>query len=274
MTCHPLRKMVLSERPYPCIVWEERRPTTIRYLKSNADHGKKATVSQVQNFCFICHTAAAESIQIKYSLINDVWDEHDNMRDGRESRPLSAFPKATIPSMNIVRPRKSAQRQEEIFGLKQRPNRFPEDSDDDDDDDDRWRVWCGESYTEQDLRGTLEIIWKCAQCIAVYPDGIAYPSAKYLMRRLPCWLRDYFPTSMAASKTLPAGSLARSSGPPSDRITTVEFHYRPARTLAEWKKIYRRSRGDFGKVYNLHDIPWYRDGYSWVSSDSEEYVDV
>jgi hypothetical protein len=103
MACRQMNALVHSNRSYPCIVWEERRPATIGYMECKTSSSpppphyrnhraattttttttsRRAIVSQIQTFHFVYHTTIHQTIQVKYSLVNAVWDEHDNMRDG------------------------------------------------------------------------------------------------------------------------------------------------------------------------------------------------
>jgi hypothetical protein len=85
-----------------------------------------------------------------------------------------------------------------------------------------------------------------------------YPSAEYLMRLLPKELHEHSPAALVALMTAP-----NHPRPPPDRITTVEVpSYRPARTRAEWVAIAYDGPSD---EYNIEEIPWYRDGYSWIA---------
>jgi hypothetical protein len=63
----------------------------------------------------------------------------------------------------------------------------------------------------------------CAKQVVTFMDGTAYPSAEFLMRSLPAWLHKYFPSNFDRDAEN------------EDRTTRVEFSYRPARTLAEWR---------------------------------------
>jgi hypothetical protein len=121
---------------------------------------------------------------------------------------------------------------------------------------------------EAHTRIALDIAWKCFQRVFVFLDGNVYPSAEYLMWRLPRELHEHFPADLVAA--LPGTGVLS----PPDRVTTVEFRYRPARTLTEWDFI--NPNFDFGDVHcrfrelNIQEIPWYRDGHSWSETDEEE----
>lgn len=107
----------------------------------------------------------------------------------------------------------------------------------------------------------LAIIASCADQIAVFPDQISYPSAAYLMRILPEDLHDVIPIRIDGWKK-----------PHSDRKTKIEFTYRPARSLAEWREYAAIHEGEICS-YTLDQVPWYRSDYKWDESDSEDSSD-
>jgi hypothetical protein len=273
MTCRENYQKVSSARSYPCIVWEGRFPTTMGYETRNAERDR-VTMMQTHRFYFLVRTnfnGQVESVQVEFTLKNEVWDEHLNMRDGLDSRGLEAFPSATRVSVSIIKPPQKNQVRERLFVAHQAswsetgcvflgscnyPSR-----------DQNWAP-----RDKKNLETALGYLSICAKQIASFMDGTAYPSADFLMRSLPSWLHKHFPSNFdwdAENK---------------DRTTRVEFSYRPARTLVEWRHA---VPGLFGGTdeHELADgqaigsvpqrrfvegvLPWYREGYSWISSDND-----
>jgi hypothetical protein len=273
MTCRENHRKCSSTRSYPCIVWEGRYPTTMGY-KTRHEEEDCVTVMQLHHFCFRFRTnrnAQEESVQVEFTLKNEVWDEHLNMRDGVHSRGLQAFPSATKMSVCILKPLQKNQKRKRLFVShpeygsvflgEGNPNHNYLKRDQD---------WAPRD--KKDLETAMGYLLTCAKRIATFPDGTAYPSAEYLMRSLPTWLHKYFPSNFDCDAEY------------KDRTTRVEFSYRPARTLAEWRGnvppfmdgIYEheldddQTRGSVCRAWGVEDVlPWYREGYSWISSDND-----
>jgi hypothetical protein len=277
LTCRENHHKVSSTRSYPCIVWEGRFPTTMGYETRNEEEDR-VTVTQLHRFYFLFRTncnAQEESVQVEFSLQNEVWDEHLNMRDGVDCRGLQAFPSTTKVEAWIYKPPQNNQVHERLFVSN--PSSWLGDG----------GVFLGEDnpnndYLERDqdwaprdkknLETALGYLLIGAKQIATFMDGTAYPSAEFLMRSLPTWLHKHFPSSFdwdAETK---------------DRTTRVEFSYRPARTLAEWRGevpsigdgIHEheldagQTRGSVPRAKFVEGVlPWYRQGYSWISSDND-----
>jgi hypothetical protein len=276
MTCRENHHKVSSTRSYPCIVWEGSCPTSMGY--ETRDEGEdRVTVMQLHHFCFHFRTkcnAQEESVKVELTLKNEVWDEHLNMRDGVASRGLQAFPCTTKVSVHIYKPPQKNQMRKRLFVLHSSSwsgNVVFLGADNPDHDylrrDQDWAP-----RDKKNLEAAMGYLLICAKQIATFPDGTAYPSAEYLMRSLPSWLHKYFPSNFdwdAENK---------------DRTTRVEFSYRPARTLAEWQEYvpgmfdgihqHQLDEGhDRGSVRQAQFVegvlPWYREGYSWISSDND-----
>jgi hypothetical protein len=277
MTCRENHNKVSSTRSYPCIVSEGRFPTTMGYETRNEEEDR-VTVMQLHRFYFPFRTNCneqEESVQIEFTLKNEVWDEDLNMRDGVDSRGLQAFPSTTRLSVSIIKPAQKNQMRERLFVAHQ--SSWSEDG----------CVFLGEdnpnhNYLRRDqdwaprdkknLENALGYLLICAKRIATFTDGTAYPSVEFLMRSLPTWLHKHFPSNFdwdAENK---------------DRTTKVEFSYRPARTLAEWRdevpSVYDgihqhelddgQARGSGPQAEFVEGVlPWYRKGYSWISSDDD-----
>jgi hypothetical protein len=287
MTCRENHHKVSSTRSYPCIVSEGRFPTTMGYETRNEEEDL-VTVMQLHRFYFLLRTncnAQEESVQIEFTLMNEVWDEHLNMRDGADSRSLQAFPSTTRVSVAIIKPPQKNQMRKRLFVAHQSSWSWSENG----------CVFLGSGnpnhdYLERDqdwapkdkknLETAMGYLLICAKQIATFTDGTAYPSAEFLMRSLPAWLHKYFPSNFVwdAENT--------------DRTTRVEFSYRPARTLAEWRGevpplldgIYEhvlddgQAGGSGPRARHRHvdegALPWYRKGYSWISSpDDSDFSD-
>jgi hypothetical protein len=103
MTCRENHNKVSSTRSYPCIVSEGRFPTTMGYETRNEEEDL-VTVTQLHRFSFLFRTNCdeqQESVKVEFTLQNEVWDEHLNMRDGVDSRGLQAFPSTTKVKVGI-----------------------------------------------------------------------------------------------------------------------------------------------------------------------------
>jgi hypothetical protein len=109
--------------------------------------------------------------------------------------------------------------------------------------------------TESDAEAAVLVrsmnhIFSCAKRIEYWSDGNPYPSAEYIVQRFPPCLCGYFPPRVDWDTRA------------DDRTTLVEFGYRPARTLREWKAILP-EHGSPCNTYFLNEIPWYNPGYRW-----------
>jgi hypothetical protein len=210
-------------------------------------------VSQMHPFRFIFQTAEKKTIPAKITLLNAVWDEQDNMRDGHQCRRAFAggsLLSATLPSISIWRPRKKNQKYYRHLVLE--PIRHHHFSGEDDDwGEERYGGYWEDPDAAEDLKFAMVILWKCAQRIAVYPDGTTYPSAEYIMHALPSALHEHFP---------PTATLVANSSRPVDRKTVVELSYRPSRSRAEWMTILPRRPRRKAREYS-----WFSD-----DEDSEE----
>jgi hypothetical protein len=111
---------------------------------------------------------------------------------------------------------------------------------------------------EPQLRLTMAILHECFKRIESFPDETSYPSAGFLMWQLPEALHRYFPNEFD-----------REIRPCRDRnLIVVEFEYRRARTLREWREEWHdhfagRS-STWMEEYDLNgprSIPWYHDDY-------------
>jgi hypothetical protein len=131
------------------------------------------------------------------------------------------------------------------------------DETDDDSIDDGWMIHLGsdrqglESPVEpgdltqaniQELRLAMEILWKCAKYVAVYPDGTSYPSAKYLMQAMPPWLHGYF---LPVLKQFQVRWIAK-----------LLLNFTIA-LLPEWLAIVPPVEQNVISEFNLEDLPWY-----------------
>jgi hypothetical protein len=219
-TSHQLREMVLVTRSYQCIVFVERPPTTIGYLRPGSDFGE-SVVFHSQHFRFIYRTSTQESLRLKQSLSNAVWDENNNHRDGRGFRQLNQFPKQTFPSISIARSVQSTQEHQLLLVASKQPAVSEEPAVDG---EDVWEVKNSQrsflsirgkdpevsTDEELDFQGALDVAWKYFQLIAVFPAGVAFPSAEYLMFQLPYWFLKYFPARFAAALPGPFRPRSRS----------------------------------------------------------------
>jgi hypothetical protein len=254
MTSRENHQMVSSLRSYPCIIWEARCPTKMGYGRIDEENDDCIVVMQLQTFRFLFRTnESGEYVQVEFTLQNEVWDEHLNMRDGGDCRGLHAFPSDTKPSIAIIKPRKNNQMRKRLFVVRQLV--WGEDGflgEDEEAGGYRDYIEHDQDWTPGD-KADLEIAmgynWICAKRIATYQDGTVYPSAEYLMRAFPEWLYTYFPSNFDWDAEH------------EDRSTRVEFSYRPAHTLAEWREeVPLMYDGIYD--YELDELPWYRDGYS------------
>jgi len=255
-----IRQQVVSTRgTYPCILREERLPTEIFYFS----RGRVIRVSQRQPFHFLLHGGGKGRLDVKFYIENDVWEEQENMRDGEDCRRLEIFPSRTRFTLVIKRKRWN-RAWEDVVSMCNFVNSWSI----------KWEgniVWDRTVYKRRDIRcfrSAFRYVLVCANRVAAYPDHAEYPSAEYLMRSLPSWLYQYFPTLFHWEKEC------------TDRDTKVEFSYRPARSIAEWREHMPPTR--FETVsYKLDEVPWYRKDYSWFSdsdndddADSVEFLDT
>lgn len=258
---HDMVNTMRSSQSYPHVIWEERRDTQIGYqifrtfyVDEERRFSAAATVSQVQSFRFIIRTAAQESVQVEYSLVNGIWDEENNKREYRFRRVRGGptnFPMDTRPKIRVFVPPKANQEKRNVFALFP-PSCFVEE---DAVGDYHWRVKQGNVRVSGDsnftaanqdaLRSVMAVLWKCSQRIALYPDETTYPSEEYLMQKLPSWLHRYFPASCLATTT------SRHL----DRETAVELSYRPAPSFEEWE-AFMPSWGEGLRIHNVEDLPW------------------
>jgi hypothetical protein len=145
--------------------------------------------------------------------------------------------------------------------------------DDEDCGDNDWTVLLGENQREltpaaddarnltplemENLRSVMVMLWMCVKRIAAYPDNTVYPSAEYLMRKLPTWLHPYFP--------MPISPYHR------DRDCVVEFDYRPAPASYDWAEFIDGCEFCDQCSPSLQlDIPWYENEEESNSESSED----
>jgi len=278
MTCRNMRRWVALVRSLsPSIVWEKRIETKIGFGSINTMDGLEGDyvgVLQVQRFCFGIRgneSDAEKSVHVKFSLENEVWHEHNNMRDGRFCPDLLNFPKPTRMRLAVIAPKKSYQPRSRVFIA--HPDHFEQFGDSGWDvffvGEDQSYVTGDRNWSLQDkeiLRRAMKYIYLCAQRVSNFQDGTAYPSAKYLMRLLPEWLHPYFPP----------GDFNWNAPPRienQDRTTNVEFSYRPARSIAEWSGIVPPVN-DGVYEYFPDEIPWYSPGYAWFSDSDDDETSV
>jgi len=251
LTSHEMFKKISSTREYPCLVWEERLPTRMRYEGRNDDD--RTTLFQVHPFVFLLRTESEEVLRVDVSLQNEAWDEETNMRDGDNCRGLDQFPSRTEFFINIDKIESS--KREQVFriafwvALGELENWWISLASM----KEVWEDWDNLSPSqEEEMRAGMIYTLMCLKCVSDYPDGTAYPSAEYLMRDLPEWTHPYFPSDFDWEKEC------------TDRKTKIEFSYRPARTLVEWRGA---TPPHEDVEYKLDELPWYRKGYSWFSDD-------
>lgn len=104
------------------------------------------------------------------------------------------------------------------------------------------------------LRSVMVMLWMCVKRIAAYPDKTVYPSAEYLMSKLPTWLHQYFPVPITQDHF--------------DRNCVVEFDYRPAPAMWKWIEF---VDSEFSNQCSLQSgIPWYENEEEVNSESSED----
>jgi len=266
LTSRAMFGKISSSRQYPCVVWVERLPTKMAYSGRN-DEGL-TTLFQVQSFRFVIRTVFERTLRAKVSLLNEAWDEQGNMRDGFQCRSLDRFPSTTYPCLSLSEKLDNGvwrdffeaayflsrgNVEQRVILLDDREvNEFG------------WfipymNVFVSLSVLQEaNLYLSMTCVLLCTQCIAAYPDQTAYPSAEFFMRQLPDWLHDYFPRDFDWHKEY------------ADRTTKIEFSYRPARTIEEWRAYVPE---DSVATYSLDELPWYREGYSWFSETESDEED-
>lgn len=140
-----------------------------------------------------------------------------------------------------------------------------------------------EDWTEKDkqeLCTALDYVYKCAQRIgnnfSKQESPTVYPSVDYLMyRTIPTWMHEYFPAELQWPDPSSPSALTALAPPrplPEDRVTRIEFSYRPSRTRFEWLQVVPPIYDGIYE-YELDELPWYCPGYSWCTSDSKGEVE-
>ena len=103
----------------------------------------------------------------------------------------------------------------------------------------------------------MKLILLCSKQIEAFEDGKEYPCAEYLMEGIPSWLHQYFPIELVDSNCEAV-----------DHHTTIEFKYRPAKMIEEWRSHVPHGDALFMVDCELNGLLWYREGY-WPSGDYE-----
>jgi len=104
----------------------------------------------------------------------------------------------------------------------------------------------------RELRLFLSILYACMKRISRWKDNTlsSYPSAEYLMCRMPIAFRPFFPPGFDRETKH------------SDRTAPSEFIYHPAPSMEEWLNTIPEAARDGGNgkvVYYVDSIPWYKD---------------
>lgn len=230
-----LRKVDACREDGLCVLWEKRCPTRILYYQiEREDEAEVFTVSQVQPFRLLVRGSFGETLRVRYSLFNDMWDEEANNRDGENCRPLDTLPSPTEVCMKVGNTGPTSMRylweNVSLFfdeGVKNASSDWP--------------------------NLAFRYFYTCAKHVAAYPDRVDYPSAEYCMRLLAESRYASFPQDFDWDKDH------------SDRSTKAEFSYRPARYVHEWRRF---AVSDNRMGYVVDELSWYRKGYKWYS-DSE-----
>jgi len=140
---------------------------------------------------------------VSFKLFNQVWLESDN---SKVDDPEDRFPGETEMAVSV---RDHRSHREELYF---------------DSNEDR-SLWGVDLYDVGKLRGCLRYVFLAAKSIASFDNkNMAYPSAEYLMRRLPQESHAHFPSDFDWT------------APHEDRKTQVEVKYRPAPTLEIWRE--------------------------------------
>lgn len=82
-----------------------------------------------------------------------------------------------------------------------------------------------------------------AKSIAYFPGNTEYPSSEYLLRQLPTWAHDFFPSTF--DWNAPAG----------DRETVVEVEYKRADSDEAWRESLPPMNDGIHEYY-AEERPW------------------
>jgi len=246
-TCCSMKKRIIEGRHR--IAREERQPTKMRYDPWGGDFGMY--VSQVQRFRFIIAGTDAGKIQVNINLVNRVYDERHNARDVGMCIPLNKCPEPTNVDCKIYR-----ENLEVLFRTE---------------DDEGYSCKCGncivcrgydvqgisdywdDSETDHDaVKKYLDVsahsYFLCAKRVS---EMTSLPIG-YIIRKLPSDLHPYIPEEFDWN------------GPHEDRITVVEWEWRPANTVEEW---WHHALTEYRVDYDLDELPWYRHDYFRTEDD-------
>lgn len=265
-----MKARIRERRPF-FVSRAQQRPTKMGIIPWGSDCG--VSIQQLQRFRFIVQTHQHGAVWLEMTLANRVWDERHNERSFAfhpiHNRPCRTFVyRIDTPFFKY----ENQSTEEDLYDTDEGPcevedwlksNRWPcrEDpydekyyptTDSDSDLEDNWQYqrkkeeWKNKHKSvEEKVQCVVKCIELCAKHLSsVRPfRGHALPCANYIVQDLPEYFHSHFPMEMVATK-------AR------DRVTTVDWDYRPAPSVETWWRYMLAS--DEPVVLNLNQLPWYR----------------
>ena len=222
-----------------------RRPGVVQIRRGNvvSDELISVAVSQCQPFRFLLHSLEfPRQLEVCIELYNLCWNEEEGVAGAEATDFQTRTTTVRVTVLQKVRP--GSTRPPMALFIK------------------NGRITRGRNRVEgaitggPETRNVVQAILSCCDVIALFQDGVEYPTPGYIMRQVlgdDHLLHLHFP-----DRDFPRSGTDRAFVEP-------QFRYRPARTVTEWVVGLERLLrvGNFYQDARVAPdaLPWYQEGY-------------